>query len=287
MPNKDDHNYLGTGNINMHTVKTLFIKPQTNKGVEVLLIMDACRTMELPGGDEGQQTFSNSIAEQKMGEIMLLSTGAGQVAVESSDIGNGHGLFTYYLIDGLAGAADKDPMVGDNDGKVSLAEIGAYVKMQVKKIAKDKYGKVQIPFYCCAEKDLATISKVDVNTFTAWEYSKKIQQLSADQNLFAMNTVVKPGQRSVGPGSFIDTSQISLYNQFVEAIKKENLIGESSAETYYNALAKKWPGSDITEDAKFSLAAKYLNFLPAKNKSFPERQGPYTYHVYGKGYQKR
>ena len=272
MPNKDDHNYLGTGNINMHTVKSLFIKPLAARGVEVLLIMDACRTMTLPGGNEGQQTFSNSIAEQKMGEIMLLSTGAGQVAVESSDIGNGHGLFTYYLVDGLAGAADKDPLIGDNDGKVSLSEISAYVKMQVKKIAREKYNKIQIPFYCCPEKDTSTIAKVDMPTFTAWEYGKKIQQLNADQNLFALNTI-KPGEKGVRYISLIDTSQISLYNQFIEAIKKENLTGESSAETFYKELAKKWPGTSITEDAKFSLAAKYLNFCQQKINLFLSGKG--------------
>jgi len=271
-PSKDDHNYLGTGNINMHTVKTLFIKPQTAKGVEVLLIMDACRTNELPGGKEGQQNFTKSfIAEEKMGEIMLLSTGAGQVSVEAADIGNGHGLFTYYLIDGLAGAADKDSLNGDNDGKVSLSEIGAYVKTQVKRIARTNYNTVQIPYYCCAERDLTMIAKVDPQTYTAWEYSKKIQALSADQNLFALNNPM--GQKGVGDLSLIDTSQINIYNQFVGALKEEKLLGAASAETYFNVLEKNWPGSNMTEDAKFSLATKYLNFCQQKMNLFLNGKG--------------
>ena len=272
-PNKDDHNYLGTGNINMHTVKTLFIKPQVNKAVEVLLIMDACRTNELPGGAAGQQTFTNNfIAEQKMGEIMLLSTGAGQVSIESPAIGNGHGLFTYYLIDGLAGAADKDSLNGDNDGRVSLSEISTYVKNQVKRRARTDFNTVQIPYYCCAEKDLATISKVDEPTFTAWEYSKKIQQMSSDENLFAVNTT-RQGQKGVGDLTNMDTAQLYTYNQFIDALKKENLIGEVSAESFYKEMEKKWPGSSITEDAKFSLAAKYLNFCQQKINLFLSGKG--------------
>ena len=272
-PSKDDHNYLGTGNINLHTVKTLFIKPQTAKGVEVLLIMDACRTNELPGGKEGQQNFTNNfIAEQKMGEIILLSTGAGQVSIESPSIGNGHGLFTYYLIDGLAGAADKDSLNGDNDGNVSLSEIGAYVKTQVKRIARTNFNTVQIPYYCCAEKDMTTIAKVDMPTFTAWENGKRLQQMSSDQNLFAVNSI-RQGEKGISDLPHNDTSQIRIYNQFVDALKKENIIGEGSAETWYREMEKKWPGSPITEDAKFSLAAKYLNFCQQKINLFLSGKG--------------
>ena len=272
-PNKDDHNYLGTGNINMHTVKTLFIKPQVQKGVEVLLIMDACRTNELPGGKEGQQSFANNfIAEQKMGEIILLSTGAGQVSIESPAIGNGHGLFTWYLIDGLAGEADKDSVVGDNDGKVSLAEISAYVKNQVKKRARTDFNTVQIPYYCCAEKDLSTIAKMDPPTYASWENAKKIQLLNSDQNLFASNTI-RQGQRGIGDISQIDTSQIAIYNQFIDALKNEKLVGNVSAESYYKIMEAKWPGNNITEDAKFSLAAKYLNFCQQKINLFLSGKG--------------
>lgn len=272
-PSKDDHNYLGTGNINMHTVKTLFIKPQVNKGVDVILIVDACRTNELPGGKEGQESFSNNfIAEEKMGDVMLLSTGAGQVSVESPSIGNGHGLFTYYLIDGLAGAADKDSLIGDSDGKVSLAEIGSYVKNQVRRIARTEYNTVQIPYYCCAEKDLATIAVVDNSTFVAWENSKKIMALSSDQNLFTASRI-RQGEKGIGSGAERDTSQIRVYNRFVNSLKSEKLIGESSAEMYYNELEKYWPGNDITEDAKYSLAAKYLNFCQQKINLFISGKG--------------
>ncbi|HEY4874476.1 MAG TPA: tetratricopeptide repeat protein [Puia sp.] len=272
-PNKDDHNYLGTGNINMHTVKSLFIKPQVQKGVNVIMIIDACRTNELPGGTAGQQSFANNlIEEQKMGEIMFLSTGAGQVSIESPAIGNGHGLFTYYLIDGLAGAADKDSSNGDNDGKVSLAEISAYVKTQVSRKARIDFKTTQIPYYCCAEKDLSTISNVDPSTYTAWENSKKAQQMSADQNLFAFNTPTQ-GHKGVMRTSDVDTSQIRIYNELIKAMNKENLVGDSSAETFYNILEKNWPGSVVTEDAKFSLAAKYINFCQQKINLFLSGKG--------------
>src|SRR5579862_4264001 len=272
-PNKDDHNYLGTGNINMHTVKSLFIKPQVLKGVNVILIVDACRTNELPGGTAGQQSFASSlIEEQKMGEIMFLSTGAGQVSIESPTIGNGHGLFTYFLIDGLAGAADKDSSNGDNDGKVSLAEISAYVKTQVRKKARTDFNTTQIPYYCCAEKDLSTISNVDPPTYTAWENSKKAQQMSGDQNLFALNTPTQ-GHKGIVRTDDVDTAQIRIYNEMMRAMDAENLIGAASAETYYDMMEKNWPASGMTEDAKFALAAKYINFCQQKINLFLSGKG--------------
>ena len=47
-----------------------------------------------------------------------------EVSLESSDLG--HGIFTYYLIRGLEGAADTN-----RDGIVSLQELYEYVEQQV------------------------------------------------------------------------------------------------------------------------------------------------------------
>ncbi len=273
-PDKDANNYLMTGNINMYNIKTLVIAPYVARGVEVFLIMDACRSNEIPGGKENTQNYTNKfIVQQEMGEIMLLSTGPGMVSLESPAIGNGHGLFTYYLIDGLAGAADKDPQNGDNDGKVSLVEIGSYVKNEVRRRAsKDFNNTKQIPFYCCAEKDLATVSKVDAQTYTTWENVKKLQVLSSDQNLFAVNKI-RQGEKGIGDLANNDTAQITIYNRFVDAIKNENLSGEASAETFYKAMEKDWPGNNLTEDAKYSLASKYLNFCQQKINLFLSGKG--------------
>ena len=48
----------------------------------------------------------------------------------------GHGIFTYYLVEGLKGAADAN-----HDGIVSLIELYAYVKDQVTKRSRLAGGK--------------------------------------------------------------------------------------------------------------------------------------------------
>lgn len=51
-----------------------------------------------------------------------------------------HGLFTYYLLKGLGGKADKD-----RDGIVAVGELFDYLRAQVPKTAKAKYGNEQEP----------------------------------------------------------------------------------------------------------------------------------------------
>jgi hypothetical protein len=105
-PAGDKNNYIVTGNIQLFNLKSR-IAALTGSDVEVLLIMDACRTNELPGGAEGQRFLSTAVSEQSAGETVMLAAGAGQESIEDRHIGIGHGLFTYSLIEGLSGLADK------------------------------------------------------------------------------------------------------------------------------------------------------------------------------------
>ena len=106
----DKNNYTGgmASVIEMYSIKA-FIKNELilKDGVDVFLIWDACRTNELSGGETGVENTQKGIAENSDGESIMLSASAGEVALENSNYAHGHGLFTYYLIDGLSGAADK------------------------------------------------------------------------------------------------------------------------------------------------------------------------------------
>ena len=65
-----------------------------------------------------------------------------------------------------------------------MFEISAYVKNKVKKRAKDDFKTVQIPYMCCEEKDLSTITWLRDQTYMTWENAKKLQQLNAGDNAF-------------------------------------------------------------------------------------------------------
>ncbi len=55
-PAGDKNNYIVTGNVPLFFLKNR-IADFTAKGVDVYFIMDACRSNELPGGKEGQQSI--------------------------------------------------------------------------------------------------------------------------------------------------------------------------------------------------------------------------------------
>ena len=71
------------------------------------------------------------------GRVVITSSNGKQLSLEIQEYG--HGVFTYYLIQGLIGKADQDL-----DGYITLDEIWDYVKFNVNQTAK-KYGIHQTP----------------------------------------------------------------------------------------------------------------------------------------------
>jgi uncharacterized caspase-like protein len=68
------------------------------------------------------------------GRVVLTASGPDQAAQESADFG--HGVFTYYLLEGLNGAADLN-----GDGDIDVNEAYAYVSEKVSQATRDR----QIP----------------------------------------------------------------------------------------------------------------------------------------------
>jgi Caspase domain len=224
-PAGDKNNYLVGGAIQLFNLKKK-IANETAKGVEVYFIMDACRTSELPGGTEGQNFLNTAISEKRAGEVIMLATGAGQESLEDATIGAGHGLFTYYLVDGLTGAADS---LGVIDNKITLEEIQKYVDKNVPSIAQQRFKRKQDPYFCCNENSEKIISIVDTAYLRRWIDLKKLQATGG------ASAAVSPRSRGLrfSPG---DTLLLEAYNLFNNAIKENKLTGKESAEYYYDGI---------------------------------------------------
>ena len=167
-PAGDKNNYVGgmASVLQMYNIKSYIKNVLTDKGIQVIIIWDACRTNELPGGADGQKTLQQGIAEKNNGEIMILSASAGETAIENNMYAHGHGLFTYYLIDGLSGAADKMEVGGNEDNKVDISELDTYVKMKVRIDAKNKFRTNQNPKFIYNTD--VTISNIDEQFKQNW-----------------------------------------------------------------------------------------------------------------------
>ena len=252
-PAGDKNNYLVGGAIQLFNLKKK-IATETAKGVEVYFIMDACRTSELPGGSEGQNFLNSAISEKRAGEIIMLATGAGQESLEDATIGAGHGLFTYYLIDGLTGMADAE---GTPDSKITLEEIQKYVDKNVPTVAQQRFKRKQDPFFCCNENSSKIVSIVDTAYLKKWLDLKKLQAIGG------ASSAVSPRGRGLGFNP-ADTLLLEAYNLFNSAIKESKLTGKESAEYYYELMARNFPGNSYTIDAQSTLAVEYINFAQSK-----------------------
>lgn len=100
----------------------------------VVLIIDSCfsgaaggRTPYEPNAPSRgviSDEFLSRVAGAGRGRVILTASGSREVAQESNDIR--HGVFTYYLLEGLRGAADID-----HDGHVDIDELYKYVSQKV------------------------------------------------------------------------------------------------------------------------------------------------------------
>lgn len=100
------------------------------------------------------ETTSSALPQQPLSTVTVLaSADRGQRALidTSYDIG----LFTRYLIEGLAGSADLYP-VGNGDGRVDGAEIYAYTAAMVRLAARKTFGLLQEPVYSSAATPVLT-----------------------------------------------------------------------------------------------------------------------------------
>ncbi len=110
---------------------------QSMKAERVVIFADACHSAAIGGGlgnrgvrDAALNIHANvsRLAQSKPGVALLTSCEADQVAREGKASGGGHGVFTYFLLEGLRGEADTHP----KDGAVTVGGLFEYVRDKVK-----------------------------------------------------------------------------------------------------------------------------------------------------------
>ena len=128
VPYDGDPNDLYTTGLPMREVETIF---QRLSAERVIFISDACYS-----GATGGRTFVTAsrravVSESFLtrlskarGRVVLTASRASEVSEEREELG--HGVFTYYLLEGLRGKADLD-----GDGIITVDEIYAYVSRKV------------------------------------------------------------------------------------------------------------------------------------------------------------
>ena len=131
----NDRDLLGT----TISLDDLFGTLQDCRATFKLMVIDACRDNPLRGRSIADTTMFQTIANPPEGIVLLQSCARDEMSYEDDEFQ--HGIFSYYLVDGLKGAADAN-----KDGKITLMELYAYIADKTKRRALSEYRAVQRPY---------------------------------------------------------------------------------------------------------------------------------------------
>jgi tetratricopeptide (TPR) repeat protein len=109
----------------------------------VIILADTCHSAAIGGGIGRRDASDNSavvnsylreVGKSRGGVALLTSAEANEVSFEDAKWGDGHGVFTHYLLEGMKGAADRSP----KNGVVTVGELFEYVRENVQQATGNK-----------------------------------------------------------------------------------------------------------------------------------------------------
>ncbi len=171
---------------------------------KVILITDACHSGKLAGKERGVYLVGEQLRASQKNEIRLTSCSTDQLSNEDIAWGGGRGVFSYYLIKGLEGFADKG-----KDGIVTVSEIRDYMDSCFKKDNfLKKNGLNQTPVIQGVDQfDLSKVNqafldslKKSVNDQTGIEGLKPLVKKTSDYILDFL--------KEIGPEKIIDFNKL-------------------------------------------------------------------------------
>ena len=90
-----------------------------------ILLTDACHSGAI--SPEDTESLNTRLGDLSKSLFSLTASRARELSFESADLKGGHGVFTYYVVQGMEGAADTS-----GDGIVTADELAEYVHTQVR-----------------------------------------------------------------------------------------------------------------------------------------------------------
>ena len=193
------------------------------KNNQVLLVTDACHSGKLAGNDiVGNKLTNANLATQFSNEQKILSCQPDEYSIEGEQWGGGRGAFSWHLINGLCGLADKN-----GDKAVTLLEIEQYLQDHV---PPEVEPLSQIPMTVGDKNEV--VGTVDEEMIALLEKGDDlpIQSFSRVEQRGIVQEVLAKA----------DTSIIKLFEGFVLALDEKRLIEpvDDCAESYYNKLIR-------------------------------------------------
>ncbi|MES2800263.1 MAG: caspase family protein [Bacteroidota bacterium] len=258
LPYDSPYSVYSMGAIGMSYLKN-WIATFSSKGVQTIFIADACRSGNLIGGKEGMEATANILKDKWKDEIKIVSCQAGELSLEGKQWGGGRGLFSFELINGLSGLADKN-----KDSQISLRELNLYL-LDI------------VPEQAGAQKQNPVLSGNFETQISSTNASfLRLNKLESDSIQNLKKVLVGASTKSTSEAYLLQSTsransnvakgdEIALFHQFKEQLDKGRLISSDSSNAYFLflELEKKYSESEFTEVSKLLLSEKIVNDLKA------------------------
>ncbi|MCZ2337959.1 MAG: caspase family protein [Chitinophagales bacterium] len=233
----DAYNYSAHGALQVFNLKQR-IRELSARGVQVILITDACRTKETTHFRCAQLLLSPN----KRNGDQFISCPSTR-ALRKIPVGVMGVVFLYHLIEGLMAQLIRY----DNQVTVYIAK---YTDEHVRADRKDHNRKASPrSAFCCTEKEENVLALVDSDT------KDKLLASKAQKGRSTLPLAQAKGILSITQSN--DSSLIRLYNRFRDAIDHGNLFKpeKNNALYFYHQIAENPAASPYLEDLKIDLIA--------------------------------
>jgi tetratricopeptide (TPR) repeat protein len=211
------------GAFHLYYLQAIVSTLSTENKAKVVVITDACRSGNLAGNKvAGTQLTNANLAKQYANEIKILSCQADEYSIEGEQWGGGRGAFSYHLLEGLYGMADRN-----SDLQISLSEIDRYLEDNVTAEVAPHH---QLPITIGNGRE--PIVNVNLDLLALIKEGKKGQiALFAQTESRGIEEVIL---------TELDTSIKELYYAFQQSLNDKIFLApiEACADTYYQELIR-------------------------------------------------
>jgi uncharacterized caspase-like protein len=158
--------YMAGGTFGLAYLQEVISTLSIQNKARVVVVTDACHAGKLAGSSVGgAQLTGSNLAKQFANETKILSCQPNEFSLEGAQWGGGRGVFSYHLIDGLTGLADRD-----SNATVNLFEIGRYLE---DKVSGEAAPHAQLPMTVGDRQ--AALALVNAPTLIALRTAREVQ----------------------------------------------------------------------------------------------------------------
>lgn len=238
------HAYIAGGAWPVDMLKQVVTTLSIEKKAQVLMVVDACRSGKLAGNNIiGTQLTNANLMKQFTNEQKILSCQPNEYSIEGEQWGGGRGVFSYFLLQGLAGMADEN-----HNGGITLLEIKRYLENNVPPSVAPL---TQIPLALGDQNSL--LAEVDTALLAAMQSGKPWTKeiFGHAERRGKVSEVLKKA----------DAREQKTYTAFEKALREKRFFEPAGdcADEYYSQLLKMPSMQALSQDMKRNYAAALQN----------------------------